>query len=80
MLHLVSRSLTQGRAAGLLSLLGVAAGFLVYLAAAVAGIATVFARVPVAYTAVKLAGAVYRQHAGDLPWPAARARCRRSAT
>ena len=44
MIYLVSRSITQGRAAGLVSLLGVAAGFLVYLAAAVAGIATVFTR------------------------------------
>ena len=69
MIYLVSRSITQGRAAGLLSLLGVAAGFLVYLAAAVAGIATVFARVPVAYTALKLAGAAYLFY---LAWQAVR--------
>ena len=59
MLYLVSRSITQGRGAGLISLLGVAAGFLVYLAAAVAGIATIFANVPVAYTVLKVAGAAY---------------------
>ncbi|MDZ5443632.1 LysE family translocator [Micromonospora sp. 4G57] len=59
MVYLVSRSVTQGRRAGLISLLGVAVGFLVYLAAAVAGIATVFALVPPLYTAVKLAGAAY---------------------
>ena len=59
MVYLVSRSVTQGRRAGLVSLLGVAAGFLVYLAAAVAGIATVFVLVPPLYTAVKLAGAAY---------------------
>ncbi|MDQ3640734.1 MAG: LysE family translocator [Actinomycetota bacterium] len=69
MIYLVSRSITQGRAAGLLSLLGVAAGFLVYLVAAVAGIATVFARVPVAYTALKLAGALYLLY---LAWQAVR--------
>ncbi|MEU4381805.1 LysE family translocator [Micromonospora echinofusca] len=57
--YLVSRSVTQGRRAGLVSLLGVAAGFGVYLAAAVAGIATVFVLVPALYTAVKLAGAAY---------------------
>ncbi len=62
MLYLVSRTLTQGRAAGLVSLLGVAVGFLVYLAAAVAGIATVFAEVPTAYTALRLAGAAYLLH------------------
>jgi threonine/homoserine/homoserine lactone efflux protein len=59
MLYLVSRSITQGRRAGLVSLLGVAAGFVVYLAAAVAGIATVFGEVPTAYTALRLAGAGY---------------------
>ena len=59
MLYLVSRSITQGRAGGFVSLLGVAVGFLVYLAAAVAGITTVFLAVPAAYTTLKLAGAAY---------------------
>lgn len=59
MLYLVSRSITQGRRAGLVSLLGVAAGFAVYLTAAVLGIATIFAEVPAAYTALRLAGAGY---------------------
>jgi threonine/homoserine/homoserine lactone efflux protein len=57
MLYLVSRSVTQGRRAGLLSLLGVALGFLVYLAAAVAGLATVFAAVPAAHLVLRVAGA-----------------------
>ena len=69
MLYLVSRSITQGRGAGLVSLLGVAAGFLVYLAAAVAGIAAVFAKVPVAYTVLKAAGVVYLLY---LAWQALR--------
>jgi threonine/homoserine/homoserine lactone efflux protein len=59
MIYLVSRSVTQGRRAGLISLSGVAVGFLVYLVAAAAGIATIFAVVPAVYTAVKLAGAGY---------------------
>ncbi|GIH95493.1 LysE family translocator [Planobispora siamensis] len=59
MIYLVSRSVTQGRRAGLISLGGVAAGFAVYLLAAVAGITVLFAAVPAAYTALKLAGAVY---------------------
>jgi len=59
MIYLVSRSVTQGRRAGLISLLGVAAGFGVYLVAAVAGIVTLFALVPSLYTALKLAGAAY---------------------
>lgn len=69
MLYLVSRSLTQGRMAGLISLLGVAAGFLVYLLAAAAGIATVFADVPTAYAALRIAGAAYLLH---LAWDAIR--------
>jgi len=69
MLYLVSRSITQGRGAGLVSLCGVAVGFLIYLGAAVAGIAAVFAQVPVAYTALKIAGGVYLLY---LAWQAVR--------
>lgn len=69
MIYLVSRSITQGRAAGLVSLLGVAAGFLVYLASSAAGLATVFAAVPPAYTALKLAGAAHLLY---LAWQAVR--------
>jgi threonine/homoserine/homoserine lactone efflux protein len=59
MIYLVSRTIVQGRRAGLVSLMGVGTGFLVYLTAATAGIATVFAVVPLLYTAIKLAGAAY---------------------
>ncbi len=69
MIYLVSRSIMQGRRAGLVSLLGVAVGFLVYLIAASAGLATIFVEVPVAYTALKLAGAAYL---GYLAWQALR--------
>lgn len=69
MIYLVSRTITQGRRAGLVSLLGVGAGFLVYLAAATAGIASVFAAVPVAYAALKLAGCAYLLY---LAWQALR--------
>ena len=69
MIYLVSRSVTQGRRPGFVSLLGVAAGFLVYLAAATAGLATLFVAVPAAYTALKLAGAGYLLY---LAWQALR--------
>jgi threonine/homoserine/homoserine lactone efflux protein len=59
MFYLASRSITQGRGAGLISLAGVAVGFGVYLVAAVAGLAAVFAVVPVVYTMLKVAGGVY---------------------
>jgi threonine/homoserine/homoserine lactone efflux protein len=69
MIYLVSRSITQGRRAGLVSLLGVAAGFAVYLAAAAAGLAAIFLAVPIAYTFLKLAGAAYLLY---LAWQAVR--------
>ena len=59
MIYLVSRSIVQGRRAGLISLAGVGIGFLVYLLAASAGLATLFALVPEIYLALKLAGAAY---------------------
>ncbi|MEV6274139.1 LysE family translocator [Nocardia sp. NPDC051832] len=59
MMYLVSRTVSQGRRAGFISLGGVAAGFGVYLAAATAGITAVFAVVPGLYLAVKLLGAAY---------------------
>ena len=59
MIYLVSRSITQGSRAGLISLLGVAAGFLVYLAAATAGLTTIFTAVPAAYDMLRIAGALY---------------------
>jgi threonine/homoserine/homoserine lactone efflux protein len=69
MIYLVSRSITQGRRAGVVSLLGVAAGFAVYLAAAAAGLATIFVAVPAAYTLLKLVGAAYLLY---LAWQAVR--------
>ncbi|MEU1986188.1 LysE family translocator [Nocardia sp. NPDC019395] len=59
MMYLVSRTISQGRRAGLISLAGVAAGFGVYLTAAATGITAVFSLVPELYTALKLAGAGY---------------------
>jgi threonine/homoserine/homoserine lactone efflux protein len=69
MMYLVSRSITQGRRAGMISLLGVAAGFFVYLAAASAGLASVFVAVPPAYLALKVAGVAYLLY---LAWQAVR--------
>ncbi|EAQ00322.1 RhtB family transporter [Janibacter sp. HTCC2649] len=62
MVYLASRSISQGRAAGLVSLAGVALGFLCYLVAAACGLSALFAQVPAAYTVVKLAGAAYLAH------------------
>ncbi len=59
MIYLVSRSISQGRRAGLISLGGVATGFLVYLAATCAGLTAVLFAVPTVFTAVKMGGALY---------------------
>ena len=59
MIYLVSRSIAQGRRAGLVSLLGTATGFFAYLLLTCLGLAAVFAVVPAAYVALKWAGAAY---------------------
>ncbi|MGJ4939918.1 LysE family translocator [Bradyrhizobium sp. HKCCYLS1011] len=59
MIYLVSRSITQGRAAGLVSLGGVALGFVVYMLSAAFGITALLSAVPFAYDALRLAGAAY---------------------
>ncbi|RRQ28322.1 LysE family translocator [Rhodococcus sp. Eu-32] len=59
MVYLVSRSISQGRNAGLVSLGGVALGLVVYVVATNLGLATVFVAVPALYTAIKIAGACY---------------------
>lgn len=69
MLYLLSRSVSQGRAAGLVSLAGTGVGFLVYLAAATLGLTAFFAAVPWMYVALKAAGVAYL---GWLAWKALR--------
>lgn len=69
MIYLVSRSITQGARAGLLSLVGTGAASLVYLLLASTGLAALAAAVPTAYDALRLAGALYL---GWLAWKALR--------
>ncbi|TGE00555.1 LysE family translocator [Methylobacterium nonmethylotrophicum] len=59
MVYLVSRSLCQGRKAGLISLGGVALGFVVYMLCAAFGITALVLAVPYAYDAIRIAGALY---------------------
>ncbi|MET0370948.1 MAG: LysE family translocator [Sphingobium sp.] len=59
MIYLISRSISQGRAAGLISLLGVACGFLFYMLATAFGITALLMAVPYAYDALRIAGALY---------------------
>ena len=59
MIYLVSRSLCQGRRAGLISLGGVALGFVFYMLCAAFGITALLVAVPYAYDALRIAGAAY---------------------
>ena len=59
MIYLISRSICQGRRAGVTSLIGVVTGFFVHMFAAAAGLTAVFMAVPMAYEALKWAGALY---------------------
>jgi len=59
MIYLISRSIVQGQVAGLISLGGVALGFLFYLLCAAFGITALLMAVPYAYDSLRLAGAAY---------------------
>jgi threonine/homoserine/homoserine lactone efflux protein len=85
---LLSRTIAQGKAAGLVCLLGSATGLLVYLAGAAAGLLVLLRAVPFLYDGVRLLGAGYlfllawqairagRGRRAEAPEPAARPRLR----
>src|SRR6201990_711506 len=59
MIYLISRSITQGPAAGIVSLGGVALGFVFYMLCAAFGITALLFAIPYAYDALRFAGAAY---------------------
>ncbi|WP_234683439.1 LysE family translocator [Bradyrhizobium monzae] len=59
MIYLISRSITQGPAAGIVSLGGVALGFVFYVLCAAFGITALLLAIPFAYDALRFAGAGY---------------------
>ena len=67
MMYLVSRSISQGRTAGLISLAGTGVGFVVYMTMANVGLAVVFVAVPWLFIGFKAAGAAYLAY---LAWQA----------
>ncbi|MBO1905169.1 LysE family translocator [Microvirga sp. 3-52] len=69
MIYLVSRSISQGRGAGFISLAGVALGFIVYMLCAAFGITALVLAVPYAYDALRFGGAAYLLY---LAWQAVR--------
>jgi threonine/homoserine/homoserine lactone efflux protein len=58
-LYIVARSIDQGRAAGVASVLGIHTGSLVHVAAAAAGLSALLVSSAVAFAVVKYAGAAY---------------------
>lgn len=59
MIYLISRSICQGRAAGVISLFGVIAGFFVHMLAAAIGLSAIFLAIPLVYEILKWLGALY---------------------
>jgi threonine/homoserine/homoserine lactone efflux protein len=69
MIYLVSRSICQGRAAGVISLFGVIAGFVVHMLGAALGLTALFLALPLGFEILKWVGAAYL---GWLAWEALR--------
>src|ERR1700726_4659554 len=59
MIYLISRSIAQGSGAGMVSLGGVALGFVFYMLCAAFGITALLFAVPYAYDALRFGGALY---------------------
>ena len=64
MLYVIARSVGQGRAAGVVSALGITAGCFVHLLAVTFGLASLMKEVPTAYEVVKFTGAAYLIYLG----------------
>lgn len=67
-LFVVARSLSQGRRAGLVSVLGLATGGLVHLLAAAAGVSAILMSSPLAFRVLQLGGAAYLVVLGIRRW------------
>ncbi len=59
MIYLISRSITQGRRAGLVSLAGILTGFLVHISLVSLGLTAVFMAIPLAYDILRWLGILY---------------------
>jgi len=59
MMYVTARSVSDGRRAGVVAAFGIGAGTLVHIAALALGLAALLAAVPLAYDALRIAGAVY---------------------
>jgi threonine/homoserine/homoserine lactone efflux protein len=68
MLYVSTRSVRQGRRAGIVSTFGIAAGALVHTALIASGLAALLQAIPLAYDLVRYAGAAYLVWLGIQTW------------
>src|SRR6187431_219829 len=59
MMYLISRSITQGKKAGIISLAGIVFGFFFHIILVSFGITAILFAVPMAYNILKISGVVY---------------------
>lgn len=64
MLYVITRSATEGRAAGVVSALGIATGCVVHTLAVALGVSGLLAAVPIAYDVLRYLGAAYLVYLG----------------
>jgi threonine/homoserine/homoserine lactone efflux protein len=64
MLYVAARGASEGRAAGIVSALGIGVGTLVHIALVAAGLAALLSAVPLAHLALRLGGAAYLVYLG----------------
>jgi threonine/homoserine/homoserine lactone efflux protein len=67
-LYVVTRSITQGRTAGIVSVLGIECGGLVHVAMATLGLSAILVSSALAFSIVKFAGAAYLIYLGLRAW------------
>src|SRR5688572_2027265 len=63
-LYIVGRTISQGRRAGVLSVLGISSGAMIHTLAATSGLAAILAASAQAFLVVRIAGAVYLAYLG----------------
>jgi threonine/homoserine/homoserine lactone efflux protein len=59
MIYLISRSITQGKTSGIISLFGVICGFLFHITMVAFGLTAILFAIPFTFTILKIAGALY---------------------
>ncbi|HUQ99250.1 MAG TPA: LysE family translocator, partial [Gemmatimonadaceae bacterium] len=64
MLYVAARGASEGKAAGVVSALGIGAGTFVHIALVALGLAALLAAVPLAYTVLRIGGATYLIYLG----------------